>query len=308
MLHLQNVNPSKLTELSWFKTGGIEEVDILIHSLMCKLPFTYTKCTGTQAEDKHVINQLTFFQLLLTVESPKFTLFYLFPTLQLFLFHFLSSSSITTGLHFSFSISLHSVLYSGKADRQTAGTETLPAQVTSSDSHTLEALILPQKHFNFIKGRESKLICIWVHSISSAHMFLALESPFLIPWLIQSQEGNTAQGEVRTVLLTLQEGLHSIHLAQRAQLGDLGAVSPLDFKAQTMHAELKTQIRETPTLAQEEALVRRSILQLPVCTLRGLIWGNPENIIRCLISSLAFKYIMIQFRSKPHLNTVLKSK
>lgn len=117
MLHLQN--PSKPTDLSWFKTGGTEEeVDILIQSLMCKLPFTYTKCTGTQAEDKHVINQLTFFQLLLTVESPKFILFNLFPTLQLFLFHFPSSSSISRGLHFSFSI-LHFVVYNGKEDRRT---------------------------------------------------------------------------------------------------------------------------------------------------------------------------------------------
>lgn len=99
----------------------------------------------------------------------------------------------------------------------------------------------------------------------------------------------------------------SIRLARRAQLGHLGAVSPLDSKAQSMHAGVKAQIRETPTPAQEEALVRRSILQLPVCALRGLIWGNPESIIRCLISSLAFKYIMIQFQSKPHLNTVLKS-
>lgn len=85
----------------------------------------------------------------------------------------------------------------------------------------------------------------------------------------------------------------SIRLAQRTQLGDLGAFYPLDFKVQTVYVELKTQVRETPTPAQEEALVRRSILQLPVCTLRGLIGGNPENIIRCLISSLAFKYIVI---------------
>lgn len=101
---------------------------------------------------------------------------------------------------------------------------------------------------------------------------------------------------------------YSILHARRTQLKDLGAFYPLDFKTRTVLVELKIQVGETPTLAQEEALVRRSILQLPVCTLRGLIWGNPENIIRCLISSLAFKYIVIQFRSKPHLNTVLKSK
>lgn len=88
----------------------------------------------------------------------------------------------------------------------------------------------------------------------------------------------------------------------------MDAVYPLDFKVQTIHAELKTQVRETPTLVQEEALVRPSIIQLPVCTLHGLIWGNPENIIRCLIMSLAFKNIVTQFQSKPHLNTVLKSK
>lgn len=46
----------------------------------------------------------------------------------------------------------------------------------------------------------------------------------------------------------------SIRLAQRAQLGDLGAFSPLDFKAQTMYVKLKTEVRETPTLAYEEAL------------------------------------------------------
>lgn len=103
---------------------------------------------------------------------------------------------------------LCSLQWKGRQTDRQQGQRHCRPKVTSSDSHSLEDLILSQKHFNFIKGRESKLICIWVHSISSAHMSVALESPFLIPWLIQRQGGNTAQGEVGTPLLTLQEGLH----------------------------------------------------------------------------------------------------
>lgn len=121
MPHLQNVNPSKLTELSWFKTGGIEEVDILMHSLMCKLPFTYTKCTGTQAEDKHAINQLTFFSALTHSGIPKIHFILSFSHSSAFSLPFsflLFNHHRFAFLVFSFT-SLHFVLYNGKADRQT---------------------------------------------------------------------------------------------------------------------------------------------------------------------------------------------
>lgn len=282
---------------------------------MCTLPFTYTKRTGSQAEDKRVVNQLTFVPALTHSGIPKM--------------HFILSFSHSSAFSLSFSFllfshhrfaflifyftSLHFVLYDGKTDRQKDRQQAeryRQSKATISDTHIVGDLFLSQKHFNFIKGRESILICIWVHSIYSAHMFIALESPFLIPWLIKSQEGNAAAGRGENSFADLASGAsvkHSIRLARRTQQGDLGAFYPLDFKAQTRHVKLKAQVSKTPALAQEEALVRRSILQLPVCTLRGLIWGNPENIIRCLISSSAFKYIVIQFRSKPHLNTVLKS-
>lgn len=150
------------------------------------------------------------------MESPKLILFYLFPTLQLFLFHFPSSSSVTTGLHFSFSILHHSALFSTmerqtsrKKGRQTdrqQGERYSQSKVTISDTHILEDLFLSQKHFNFIKERESKLICIRLHSIYSAHTFIALESPFLIPWLIKSQKGNATVGRGENSFADLASG------------------------------------------------------------------------------------------------------
>lgn len=186
---------------------------------MCNLPFTYTKRTGSQAEDKHVINQLTFFSALTHSGIPKI--------------HFILSFSHSSAFSLSFSFllfnhhrfaflifyftSLRFVLYNGKTDRQKEkqtdrqtdrqqGERHSQSKVTISDTHILEDLFLSQKHFNFIKGRESKLICIRVHSIYSAHMFIALESPFLIPWLIKSQEGNATAGRGENCFADLASG------------------------------------------------------------------------------------------------------
>lgn len=200
---LQNVNSSKLTELLWFTVGGIEEeFGVLIKSLTCNLPFIYTKHTGSQAEDKHVINQLTFFSALTHSGIPKI--------------HFILSFSHSSAFSLSFSFlffnhhrfaflifyftSLRFALYNGKTVRKKRQTDRQNGErcshlkVITSDTHILDDLLLSQKHFNFIKGRESRLICIRVHPISSAHMFIALESPFLIPSLIKSQEGNATAG------------------------------------------------------------------------------------------------------------------
>lgn len=183
---------------------------------MCSSPLAYTRHTDSQAEDKHVINQLTFFSALTHSGIPKI--------------HFILSFSHSSAFSLSFSFllfnhqrfaclifyftSLRFVLYNGKTDKQKERrTDRQIAQRSSQseaitpDTHILEEPLLSQKLFIFIKGRESRLICIRVHSISSAHMFIALESPFLIPCLIRSQEGKQQQGEVRTVLLTLQAGL-----------------------------------------------------------------------------------------------------
>lgn len=142
---LQSINLLKLTELLWFKAGGIEEeFGILIQSLVCNLPFTYTKHIGSQAEDKHVINQLTFFQLLLTVESPKFILFYLFPLFSFFSFIFLPSlqSPEVCISHFLFYITpLCSLQWKDRqAERQTdrqQGERHSQSKVTILDTHTL---------------------------------------------------------------------------------------------------------------------------------------------------------------------------
>lgn len=91
-----------------------------------QITLTYTKCTGTQAEDKHVINQLTFFSALTHSGIPRIHFILSFSHSSAFFLPF-SSSSISTGLHFSFSIQ-DFVVYNGKADGQTAGTEALPAQ------------------------------------------------------------------------------------------------------------------------------------------------------------------------------------
>lgn len=182
---------------------------------MRKLPFTYTKRSGSQAEDKHVINQLTFFSALTHSGIPKI--------------HFILSFSHSSAFSLSFSFllfshhrfaflifyftSLRFVLYNGKTDRQKerqtdrqTGERYSQSKVTISDTHIPEGLFLSQKHFNFIKRRESKLICIGVHSISSAHMFIALESPFLIPWLIKSQEGIAAAGRGENCFADLASG------------------------------------------------------------------------------------------------------
>lgn len=92
-----------------------------------------------------------------------------------------------------------------KKGRQT-GERHSQSKVTTSDTHIPEGLFLSQKRFNFIKIRESKLICIGVHSISSADMLIALESPFLIPWLIKSQEGNAAAGRGENCFADLASG------------------------------------------------------------------------------------------------------
>lgn len=137
--------------------------------------------------------------------------FIFFPLFSFFSFIFLpplQSPQVYISRFLIYITPLCSLQRKGRQTDRQQGQRHCQPKVTSSDSHTLEDLILSQKHLNFIKGREWKLICIWVHSFSSAHMFIALESPFLIPWLIKSQEGNTAQGEVRTVLLTLQAVLH----------------------------------------------------------------------------------------------------
>lgn len=182
---------------------------------MCNLPSMYATRTGSQAEDKHVINQLTFFSALTHSGIPKI--------------HFILSFSHSSAFSLSFSFllfnhhrfaflifyftSLRFVLYNGKTDRQKERQtdrqqeETYSqSKVTISDTHILEDLFLSQKHFNFIKGRESKLICIPVHSIYSAHMFIALESPFLIPWLIKSQEGNATAGRGEDCFADLASG------------------------------------------------------------------------------------------------------
>lgn len=197
MLHLQNVNPSKLTELSWFKTGGTEEeVDILIQSLMCKLPFTYTKCTGTGRRQTCNKSAYIFFSSysqwnpqnsFYFISSPLFSFFssIFLPPLQ--------SAQVCISRFLFYTTPLCCLQWKGRQTDRQQGQGHCQPKVTSSDSHALQDLILSQNHFNFIKGRESKLICIWAHSISSAHMFIALESPSLIPWPIRSQEGNTAQ-------------------------------------------------------------------------------------------------------------------
>lgn len=189
----------------------------MIQSLMCSSPLAYTRRTDSQAEDKHVINQLTFFFSSYSQWNPQNSFYFIFfPLFSFFSFIFLPplQSPKVCLSHFLFYITpLCSLQWKDrqaerKADRQTDSTErSSQSEAITPDTHILEEPLLSQKLFIFIKGRESRLICIRVHSISSAHMFIALESPFLIPCLIRSQEGKQQQGEVRTVLLTLQAGL-----------------------------------------------------------------------------------------------------
>lgn len=152
---------------------------------MCKLPFMYTKCTGTQAEDKCSKSAYFFFLALTHSGIPKihFILFFfpLFSFLSSIFFPPLQSPQLCISCFLFYITPLCSLQWKGRQTDTQQGQKHCQPKVTSSDSHTLEDLILSQKHFNFIKGRESKLICTWVNSISSAQMFIALESPFLIP-------------------------------------------------------------------------------------------------------------------------------
>lgn len=160
---------------------------------------THTRSTDSLAEDKYVINQLTFFSALTHSGFPKIHfIYFFFPLFSFFSFIFLPplQSPKVCFSHFLFYITpLCSLQWKDrqaerKADRQTDSTErSSQSEAITPDTHILEEPLLSQKLFIFIKGRESRLICIRVHSISSAHMFIALESPFLIPCLIRRQEG-----------------------------------------------------------------------------------------------------------------------
>lgn len=126
-----------MTELLWFTVGGIEEeFGVLIKSLTFNLPFIYTKHTGSQAEDKHVINQLTFFFSSYSQWNPQNSFYFIFfPLFSFFSFIFLPllQSPQVCISHFLFYITpLCSLQWKDsqkkKADRQTARREIQPLE------------------------------------------------------------------------------------------------------------------------------------------------------------------------------------